>query len=46
MKKEYINPELETIEIKTVGMLAQSPGIKDENAITPGMAPSYDFYEE
>ena len=34
MKKTYLNPQIEIIEIKTVGMLAQSGGV--ETGSTPG----------
>lgn len=48
MKKTYINPELETIEITTVGMLAVSDPPVDSNSepVNPGTgadAPSFDF---
>lgn len=47
MKKEYINPELETIEITTVGMLAVSDPPVEGSTNNPSdlLAPSYDFEE-
>ena len=47
MKKEYINPELETIEITTVGMLAVSDPPVGGSTNDPNdlLAPSYDFEE-
>ena len=47
MKKTYLIPEMETIEIQTSGMLAASlPETNGGSAVGPGMAPGFDFDEE
>ena len=47
MKKTYINPELQVVVMQTTGMLALSnPGLKDNNAVGPGMAHEFDFDED
>ena len=47
MKKTYINPELETIEITTVGMLAVSDPPVGGSTNDPNdlLAPGFDFDE-
>ena len=47
MKKIYMTPEMETIELKTVGMLAQSLR-RGEGTIDPGDigAPSLDWDDD
>lgn len=36
MKKMYIAPEVETIKINSVSMLASSPGISNEGSVGDG----------
>ena len=55
MKKTYINPNIEVVNIHTTGMLAVSAGDRiteesinpqDKNAITDGMGRYFDFDDE
>ena len=49
MKKKYVTPEMEVIEMSTFGFLAASPGKKEggfqETTLAPGMM-SFDDMDE
>ena len=36
MKKNYLEPEVELIELETLGFLAASAGISEDGEVTPG----------
>ena len=36
MKKTYIAPEVETVKVDTVSMLASSPGISNDGSVDDG----------
>lgn len=42
MKKDYVTPDMEIIEIELEGMLAYSTGFSDDDANDPANAPLYD----
>ena len=46
MKKKYIIPEMETVNIKTQQMLAQSVSMYGKDATGEGLAPEFDIWDE
>ena len=46
MKKRYVEPLMEAMEIESEGMLCVSGGMSENPASTPALAPYYEWEDE